>query len=539
MCIFAFGFVVTRKAFEEIMGDVMVKYGVGQQDFKFLRDRDCVYIDKTRYIQKIVENGGQYFFLARPRRFGKSLFLSTLQYFFEGKRDLFKGLYIESMDWDWEEYPVLRLDLNSDDYQEQGLLDIILENTFRKWEVKYDITEVAGSFATRFQNIIEAAHKKTGRQIVILVDEYDKPLVKNIHNKENIEHYRSRLASVYSNFKSCAEHLRLVFLTGVSRFSKLSVFSDLNNLSDISFDSEFADICGITEKEMIDNFQEGIRNLAEENGISEEEARLQLKENYDGYRFAKNGSEIYNPWSLLSCLNKKEISNYWNDTGMPTIVAKTLKRVHADLMSMFDSYCTDDDLKGLDLLTPQPLALLYQTGYLTIKSYNPKIKRYKLGIPNNEVKDGLFKVLLPYYVRCHSDDEPKRLVSDMVMYFILGEADKAMKCMQAYFAGVHFKMKMDNENNFHNAFFLLMDLMGLETETESATSDGSIDITVKTEDYIYVIELKYDGSAEKALRQIEDKRYDRKFQMDGRQIIRIGVNFSSETRCIEDWKIEK
>ncbi|MDE6379539.1 MAG: PD-(D/E)XK nuclease domain-containing protein, partial [Muribaculaceae bacterium] len=253
----------------------------------------------------------------------------------------------------------------------------------------------------------------------------------------------------------------------------------------------------------------------------------------------ENGSDIYNPWSLLNALSDSKIANYWNDTGMPRLVAETLKRVHADLKAMFDSYCTDDDLKGLDLLTPQPLALLYQTGYLTIKSYNPKIQRYKLGIPNNEVKDGLFKVLLPYYVQCRSNEEPKKLVSDMVMYFILGEADKAMKCMQAYFAGVHFKMKMDNENNFHNAFFLLMDLVGLETEAESATSDGSIDITVKTEDYIYVIELKYDGSAEEALRQIEDKKYDRKYQMDGRQIIRIGVNFSSESRCIEAWKIER
>ncbi len=204
---------------------------------------------------------------------------------------------------------------------------------------------------------------------------------------------------------------------------------------------------------------------------------------------------------------------------------------------MVDTYCTDDDLKGLDLLSPQPLALLYQTGYLTIKSYHPKIKRYRLGIPNNEVKEGLFNVLLPYYVKCHSEDEPKRLISDMVMYFILGEADKAMKCLQSYFAGVHYKMKIENENNFHNAFYLLMDLVGLDTETESATSDGSIDITIKTEDYVYIIELKYDGSAEQALKQIEDKRYDRKFRMDGRRIIRIGVNFSSKTRCIEDWKI--
>ena len=514
------------------------KYPLGQQDFRTLRQRGLVYIDKTDFVRKIVGDGTQYFFLARPRRFGKSLFLSTLQYFFEGMRDLFEGLVVDSMDWDWESYPVLRLDLNSNSYVESGRLDSVLNASFTRWEEKYGIDKLENDFSQRFRNIIAAAHEKTGRQVVILVDEYDKPMVANINNKKNIDHYREKLSSVYSNFKSSAEHIRLVFLTGVSRFSKLSVFSDLNNLVDISFLDEYADICGITEKEMFDNLHRGITKFADTNGISYESAFMELKRNYDGYRFSKKGSEIYNPWSLLNALKDSEISNYWNDTGMPRIVAETLKRVNADLKLMFDTYCSADDLKGLDLLSPQPLALLYQTGYLTIKGYNSKIKRYLLGIPNEEVKKGLFNVLLPYYTKCHSDEEPKKLVGDMVMYFILGDAEKAMKCMQAYFAGVHFKMKMDNENNFHNAFFLLMDLVGLETEAESATSDGSIDITVKTDDYIYVIELKYDGSAEQALKQIEEKKYDRKFQMDGRQIIRIGVNFSSETRCIEDWKIE-
>ena len=514
-------------------------YPIGLQDFRTLREEDYVYVDKTRYIAKLIRNKSRYCFLARPRRFGKSLFLSTLQCFFEGRRELFKGLDVEKLDWDWQPYPVLRLDMNREAYKEKGELDGVYDNTFKKWEAEYGIMNTTGSFSTRFENIIEAAHKKTGRQVVILVDEYDKPLVANINNKENIDHYREKLSSVYSNFKSSAEHIRLVFLTGVSRFGKLSVFSDLNNIDDISFTDEYADICGITQQEMLDNLQQGISKFAATSDISIESALRQLKKNYDGYRFSENGSDIYNPWSLLYVLRYSRIENKWNDTGLPKIVAKTLKRVNADLESMFDTYCTLDDLKGLDLITPQPLALLYQTGYLTIKSYNSKIRRYRLGIPNEEVKKGLFNVLLPYYMQSRSGEEPKKLVGDMVMYFILGESDKAMKCMQAYFAGVHFKMKMDNENNFHNAFFLLMDLVGLDTETESATSDGSIDITVRTDDYIYVIELKYDGTAEQALRQIEEKRYDRKYQMDGRQIIRIGVNFSSETRCIEDWKIQR
>lgn len=513
------------------------RYPLGQQDFKILRERGLVYIDKTEYIRMIVEDGPQYLFLARPRRFGKSLFLSTLQCFFEGQRELFKGLSVDSMDWDWERHPVIHIDLNPNSYDEPGRLDNVLNNTFTVWERKYGIDVVENDFSQRFRTIIRTAHERTGKRVVILVDEYDKPLVENINNEANISHYRSRLSSVYANFKSSAEHIRLVFLTGVSRFSKLSVFSDLNNLVDITFIDEYSDICGITESEMLSNLQPGISRLARINGISEEAALRQLKSNYDGYRFSKAGSDIYNPWSLLNAMKDSEISNYWNDTGLPKIVAETLKRVHADLKAMFDTYCSVDDLKGLDLITPQPLALLYQTGYLTIKSYHPKIKRYRLGIPNKEVKEGLFNMLLPYYIKCRSDEAAKKIISDMVMYFILGEADNAMKCMQAYFAGVHLKMKMDNENNFHNAFFLLMDLVGLDTEAESATSDGMIDITIKTEDYIYVIELKYNGSAEKAFKQIEDKMYDRKYQMDGRRIIRIGVNFSSKTRCIEDWMI--
>lgn len=520
----------------------MIKYPIGDQDFQSVRQGGCVYIDKTRYIDKIINSGRKYFFLARPRRFGKSLFLSTLQYFFEGRKDLFNDLYIASSDWDWAPYPVLRLDLNRSRYKSKGELDEVFNNTFKKWEAKYDVADIAGSFSARFENIIEAAHMKTGRQVVILVDEYDKPMVANISNKENIDHYREKLSSVYSNFKSSAEHIRLVFLTGVSRFGKLSIFSDLNNLFDISFSDGYADICGITEQEMFENLKPGILKLAEYNGLTEEAALHELKRYYDGYRFAEKGSDIYNPWSLLNSLDECKITNTansWNDTGLPEIVAESLKRVNADLEKMFDTYCTLDDLKGLDLISPQPLALLYQTGYLTIKEYNKKIDSFHLGIPNEEVKKGLFNVLLPYYATCRADVGPNKLVRDMVRYFILGEPDQAMKCMQSYFAGVHWKLKMENENNFHNAFYLLIDLVGLDTKAESATSDGSIDITVKTDEYIYVIELKYDGSAEEALKQIEDKKYDRKYQMDGRQIIRIGVNFSSETRCIEDWKIER
>ncbi|MDE5789707.1 MAG: ATP-binding protein [Muribaculaceae bacterium] len=514
------------------------RYGIGEQDFGGLRERDCIYVDKTQFIKGIVTSGPKYYFLARPRRFGKSLFLSTLRYFFEGRRELFKGLYIDTTDWDWAEYPVLRLDLNTDRYSEQGKLEVVLDNLFNQWESKYSINNIASDYSQRFNNIIRIAHERTGKEVVILVDEYDKPLVGNLNKEDNFEHYRSKLASLYSNFKSSAEHIKLVFLTGVSRFSKLSVFSDLNNIRDITFDNEYADICGITEKELLEYFQVGIERLAKRERTDYDGAIRMLKRNYDGYRFAEEGSEIYNPWSLLNAMQESKIGNYWNDTGMPTLVAESLKRVGADLEKTFDSLCEDDDLKGLDLLNPNPRALLYQTGYLTIKKYIRSVRKYRLGIPNREVKKGLFNVLLPYYVQCKSVT-PKMTVSGIVTGFILGDPQEAMLCMQSYFAGIDFKMRIDNENNFHNAFYLLMDLIGLDTETEVHTSDGSIDMKVETEDYIYIIELKYDHTAEEALQQIKDKQYARPWHNDNREIILIGASFSSSTRCIEDWKIEK
>ena len=513
-----------------------MKYALGEQDFRTLVKGGYVYIDKTSFINTILEEGGKYYFLARPRRFGKSLFLSTLQYFFEGERKLFKGLAVASTNWNWERYPVLRLDLNLGNYTDPDSLEAILEAYFREWEAKYDIIPFTKEISTRFRHIIEQAHRKTGKRVVVLVDEYDKPLVRNISREEEFEQYRAKLASLYSNFKSSSEHLRLVFLTGVSRFSKLSIFSDLNNLNDITFDDAFADICGVTVKEINTILSPGIEKLADKLGITVEQTERELKENYDGYRFTENGSHVYNPWSLLSCLYKGKIEYYWNDTGLPTLIAETLRRIDVNLEDTLDSYCGESDLKGLDLLNPNPTALLFQTGYLTIKDYDRRVRSYRLGLPNNEVKFGLFNVLIPYYVTT-KPVEGNILVKEIARNFIFGEPEKGMKGLQSYFAGIDYAMRMDNENNFHNAFFLLMDMIGLNTATESHTSEGRIDIEIKTENYVYIIELKYDHPAEEALRQIQERNYGRKYQLDSRKLILIGASFSSKTRCIESWKI--
>lgn len=510
----------------------MTGYPIGQQNFKQLRSNGFIYVDKTPFIEKLITMKSQYCFLARPRRFGKSLFLSTLEYFFRGERELFKGLHINNTDWKWEKYPVLRIDLNTSRYQTPGMLESVLDRLFRNWEEKYSVDVKDEDYSQRFATIIEAAHRHTGKPVVILVDEYDKPLVGNLNKQDIFDYYRSQLASIYSNFKSSAEHIRLVFLTGVSRFSKLSVFSDLNNISDITFEDDFADICGITEEELATYFQVGISQLAYRYRISYEEACALLKRNYDGYRFAETGSDIYNPWSLLNCLQNKRISYYWNDTGVPTIIAESLKRTETDLEKIANTRCSMHTLSGMDLLNPNPVALMYQTGYLTIKNYDLHTDTVSLGIPNREVKQGLFEVLLPYYVKVKSG-MVESVVSDLILDILDGNPIGMMENLDIFLAGIPYEMNMENEKNLHNAIYILLTLIGIKADTEVHTSDGRIDLIITTDKFIYIIELKFDGSSNAAIEQIEDKNYAYPYHRDPRRIFIIGANFSSKTRHLD------
>ena len=520
------------------MADSII-YPIGQQDFMILRECGALYVDKTAFIEKIVRSGSQYYFLGRPRRFGKSLFLSTLRYFFEGQRELFKGLYIDSTDWDWQPYPVLRIDLNSEKYDAPGMLEPILDNLFTEWENMYGVQVIAKSMSLRFGNIIKAAHKMTGQRVVILVDEYDKPLVRNLNKDNNFEHYRSNLASIYSNFKSSAEHIRLVFLTGVSRVSKLSVFSDLNNIRDITFSEEYSDICGISEEELHQNFKTGITEFAHHNGISFEETCRVLKENYDGYRFTKYGCDIYNPWSLLSAMDEKDISFYWSRTGQPTIIAEAMHRFDEDIEDLLNTQCDDSTLQGFDLTSSSPVAMLFQAGYLTIKDYDREIKLYTLGVPNMEVTESLFKELLPLYVKMKAGGDPDAVVRNIVNSILLGQPEKFVRNLDIFLAGIPYDMNMANENNFHTAIYILLTLIGVKAETEVHTSDGRIDLVIKTPRFIYIIELKFDCSPEIAMTQIKERSYDLPYHNDLRRIFMIGVNFSSKTRHIDPPLIEE
>ena len=511
-----------------------VRYPVGEQSFEALREGGFLYVDKTPFIDKIV-NGSQYYFLGRPRRFGKSLFLSTMKCFFEGKRHLFKDLYIDSIDWDWEPWPVLYLDLNPQQYENSETLDALVENFLSVKEKEYDITSTQKNHSVRFANLIETIYKKTGKGVVILVDEYDKPLVNNIHNRQRFEIYRDKLAALYSNFKSSADYIRLVFLTGVSRFGKLSVFSGLNNIRDISFLPEYSAICGITEEELISNFRIGINELATCNGNTFDRELATLKRWYDGYHFSELSPDIYNPFSLLTVMANKYYDNYWIASGTPRLLVDQLKRTHTDLSKLLHIRCSRNSLLGLDIDNITPESLFYQTGYLTIKEFDSRRRIYRLGLPNLEVKQGFFEYLLPYYSNTHGEDV-RVFVFDFLDEMEEGRVDDFMKRLQSMFAGISYEMKFDEERNVQNAILILFSLIGMNVDTEVRTSDGRIDLLVRTDRYVYIMELKYDSTAEEALAQIERKEYALPWAIDHREVIEIGINYSSEKRRIDEWK---
>lgn len=513
-----------------------VRYPVGQQSFEMLRNRDCLYVDKTPYLEKLLDMGSQYYFLARPRRFGKSLFLSMMKCFFEARRDLFAGLHADAMDWDWEPYPVLYLDLNIESYHHPEDLSSILKAWLSDREMTYGITPRSENLSVRFSDIIRTAHEKTGKGVIILVDEYDKPMVNNLHEEEMFISFREQLSALYSNFKSGADHIRMVFLTGVSRFAHLSVFSGLNNITDISLLDEFSGICGISESELVEYFQPGMEALARKYGKTPRQVHADLKKKYDGYHFSEWSEEIYNPFSLLCVMDSKKFDNYWIKSGIPTLLEQQLKRFDVDLRSLFNTECSQSLLEGLDFDSPSPVALLYQTGYLTIKSFSEGI--FTLGLPNEEVKEGFLGYLLPRYTRIEGDDT-SFYVEMFARNLRDGKANEFMKRLQSMFSSISYRMEMDNERNLHNAMLMLSILLGMKVKTEYETSAGRIDLFFATEKYYYIIELKLDRSAHEALRQIDSRQYALPFAIDGHEIIKIGVNFSTKTRTIDGWEIAK
>ncbi len=514
-----------------------VKYPIGDQSFESIRKGGALYVDKSAYIESLLRNS-KYYFLGRPRRFGKSLFLSMLKCFFEGKRDLFRGLSAETMDWDWQPHPVLHLDLNVEQYKSPDTLKDVLDYHLNKWESLYGEPSRSENLALRFKDVIEAAYRKTGRGVVILVDEYDKPLVNNVNDKELFSEYKATLAAFYSNFKSSADYIKMLFLTGVSRFGKLTVFSGLNNIWDLSLMDEYSAICGITEDELRSYFKPGIAAFAQKLGVSGEELLEKLKQYYDGYHFSSSMVDIYNPFSILKSMAEKEFNNYWIESGTPTLLVEQLKNCDTSLETFMNVACSRSDLIGIEFDSRYPIALFYQTGYLTIKEYDPEFMLYTLGAPNKEVRDGFFKFILPYYTGLNGP-QSVFAAAQFVREMRKGDAEAFMRRMQDFFASIPYEMGMENERNVQNVMYAMMTIVGLNAKAETRTSNGRIDITVDTPGYAYIIELKFGRSAREALDQINRKKYQRAFAHSGKRVIKIGANFSPQERTIDEWIIEQ
>ena len=512
-----------------------MKYPIGIQNFGEIRRDGYVYVDKTALVYKMVSEG-KYYFLSRPRRFGKSLLLSTIDAYLSGKRDLFKGLAIEQLEKEWEEYPILYLDLNTEKYDRTDALEKKLSWILQGWEKEYNCSQPEQSLGIRFENILASAYKKTSKRVVVLVDEYDKPLLQSIENEELQLEYRNTLKAFYGALKSCDRYIRFAFLTGVTKFGKVSVFSDLNNLVDISFDKRYAEICGITEKELKGNFDTSVEDLATTNNITKEECYKKLKEEYDGYHFSIDSDGLYNPFSVLNTLSSKQFSSYWFETGTPSFLVYQLKKTGYSLENITKESLSSDVLNSIDIMDENPLPLLYQSGYLTLKRYDSRFGEYKLGFPNKEVEQGFIKYLLPYYTP-KVQDKSSFAVSRFVQDIEAGDSESFMRRMDEFFATGDYQIMGDLEIYFQNTIYVLFKLIGFYVDVERHTTRGRIDIVMQTEQYVYIMELKVDKSAKEALAQIEEKEYADTFKGDSRKVYKIGVNFDSKTRKIDEWKI--
>ena len=530
------------------------KLPIGIQSFKVLRNDRYLYVDKTEYLFRLVQSGRVYF-LSRPRRFGKSLFLSTLEAYFLGQKELFTKLYLEKAEEEqaefeqraaWEAYPVLYLDFNTGNYIESDELGMNLNSHLCKWEKLYGVEPSEQNFALRFAGIITRACQQTGKQVVILVDEYDKPLLQTMGVNETLnEQYRNTLKAFYSVIKTCDQYIRFAFLTGVTKFSKISIFSDLNNLRDISLEKQYAGICGITQEELETNFQPEIQALADEQDFTYQEALAALKQWYDGYLFAKAGVNVYNPFSLLSAFKAKDFGSYWFSTGTPTFLVNYLKEAHYFIPDLDGNVeLNESGLETYRAVTENALPILFQSGYLTIIGYIKEARLYKLGFPNDEVRYGFLENLLPAYSSLPLGDTGKS-VWKFVQDIREGKVDSFMERMRSIIAGIPYdnfteeNMKL-REQNYQTAVYLVFALMGQFVQTEVHCGTGRADCVVYTADTIYIFEFKLsgNGTAEDALNQIKEKEYAAKYLTDGKKIVLIGAGFDEKTRTIKDWKVE-
>ena len=511
-------------------------YPIGIQNFESLRQDGYFYIDKTALMYKMVKTG-RYYFLSRPRRFGKSLLVSTLEAYFQGKKELFEGLAVEKLENDWIKYPILHLDLNIEKYDTPESLDKILNDNLEYWESQYGTRPSETSFSLRFAGIIQRACEKTGRRVVILVDEYDKPMLQAIGDENLQKQFRDTLKPFYGGLKTKDGYIKFALLTGVTKFGKVSVFSDLNNLDDISMWNEYVELCGVSEREIHENLEAELHEFASARGVTYEKLCDELRACYDGYHFTHDSIGMYNPFSLLNAFKRKEFGSYWFETGTPTYLVRLLQKYHYDLERMAHEETDSQVLNSIDSESNNPIPVIYQSGYLTIKGYDERFGIYRLGFPNREVEEGFIRFLLPYYANVDKIESPFEILK-FVREVESGDYDSFFRRLQSFLADTTYEVIRERELHYENVLFIVFKLVGFYTKVEYHTSHGRIDLVLQTDKFIYIMEFKLDGTAEEALQQINEKRYALPFESDGRRVFKIGVNFSAETRNIEKWVVE-
>ena len=514
------------------------KYPVGIQTFSEIREENYVYVDKTKYIVDFVRNGSKYLFLSRPRRFGKSLFVSTLQAYFEGRKNLFDGLALGDYEKEWVKYPVFHFDMSTAKHMNPADLINELEGKLSQLEQIYGTEDWAIKANQRLECLVKRAYKQTGQKVVILIDEYDAPLLDVVHEKENLVELRLIMKNFYSPIKYLDPWLRFVFITGITKFSQLSIFSEINNLDNISMFDQYSAICGISKTELTTQMKPDIEALGEALGMTYEECLAELTSFYDGYHFSEKSEDIFNPFSLVKALNGQKIAPYWFGSGTPTYLIKTLQKYHVNVMDIEKKSCDVDDFDVSPEMMTSALPLLYQSGYLTIKKYNPILHRYTLEYPNREVKIGMLKSLAPNYLSPISLDN-NSLVGDFLEKLYDSDIEGAMVRLKSYLASISNRLSNKNERDFQTVFYLIFNLMGAHMRVEEDSAIGRADAVVYMPDAVFVFELKYDGSAEEALKQIDDKGYLIPYSADGKRLYKVGVNYDSTQRTISDWIIKE
>ena len=520
------------------MTKIVNKYPVGIQTFSKIRENGYLYIDKTQYIVDFREKQMSYVFLSRPRRFGKSLFASTLQAYFEGRKELFDGLAIADYEKEWVKHPVLHFDLSGAKHFDADALNNYLNLQLLPYEKLYGKGEGEIRPNERLDGIVKRACEQTGKKVVVIIDEYDAPLLDVVHEKDNLRQLRLIMQNFYSPLKKLDPYLEFTFITGITKFSHLSIFSELNNLDNISMFDQYSAICGISKTELTTQMKPDVEALGEALGMTYEECLAELTRFYDGYHFSKKSEDVFNPFNLVKALNARKIAPYWFGSGTPSYLIKALQKYHVNVMDIEKRSCDVDDFDVSPEMMTSALPLLYQSGYLTIKKYNPILHRYTLEYPNREVKIGMLKSLAPNYLSPITLDN-NSLVGDFLEKLYEADVDGAMVRLKAYLASISNRLSNKSERDFQTVFYLIFNLMGAHMRVEEDSAIGRADAVVYMPDAVFVFELKYDGSAEDAIRQIDEKGYLIPYSADGKRLYKIGVNYDSNQRTIGDWIIKQ